>query len=197
VREQPVAGAEVLALELHVDYFDRPGAVDPFAQPSFGARQAEYLRAFGKRGAYTPQMVVDGQRELVGSNEREALGAVTDATRAPKAKVQLTRAGDRLTITIDGLADAHGRDAADLMLAVTEDGLSGSGDGMGRAGAHGPIVRELRKVSSVSGASGQVQVKDVEVKVDGSWHRENLRAVAFVQRTRTLEILGAGAVSFQ
>ena len=50
-REQPVAGAEIVALELHVDYFDSGGTVDPFAQASFGARQAEYLRAFGKRGA--------------------------------------------------------------------------------------------------------------------------------------------------
>src|SRR3954469_21146314 len=47
-REQPVTGAEIVALELHVDYFDRPGAVDPFAQAAFGARQADYLRAFGK-----------------------------------------------------------------------------------------------------------------------------------------------------
>jgi hypothetical protein len=193
-REQPVAGAEIVALELHVDYFDRPGAVDPFAQAAFGARQAEYMRAFGKRGAYTPQMVVDGRRELVGSREREAQDAVTDAARAPKAKVSLARSGDRLTITIDALPDDG---PADVVLVLTEDSLTTQGTGTARAGAHGPIVRELRKIGTAGGSRGPVQIKDVDVKIDGSWRRENVRAVVFVQGSKSLEIAGAGAVSMQ
>jgi hypothetical protein len=191
-RDQPVRGAEVIALELHVDYFDRPGATDPFAQPSFGARQAEYMRAFGKRGAYTPQMVVDGQREFVGSLEREARDSIMEAARATKAKVRIVREGDRLTVNVEGLGDTVAKEGAvDVMLAVTEDGLSRRGDRMGASG-HGPVVRDLRKVGIVSGPSAQV--KDVEVKIDGSWRREKLRVVAFVQRPRTLEILGAGVL---
>jgi hypothetical protein len=196
-REQPVRGAEVVALELHVDYFDRPGAVDPFAQASFGARQAEYMRVFGKRGAYTPQMVVDGQRELVGSREREARDAIADGAAATKAKVRLLWARDRLGIDVEGLAEAGAKEAADLLLAVAEDGISGTDNRMARGGVHAPIVRDLRKVASVSGANGPAHLKDVEVKIDGAWRRENLRAVAFVQRPRTLEIIGAGAVSLR
>jgi len=201
-REQPVAGAEIVALELHVDYFDSGGTVDPFAQASFGARQAEYLRAFGKRGAYTPQLVVDGQREIAGSREREAQDAVAEAARGQRAKVQIARSGDRLAVTVDGLAELGGSDALDLMLAVTEEGLSShalGGESNGRAGVHGPVVRELRKVSTVSGSGGRapVQVKDVAVNVDASWRRENVRAVAFVQRPRTLEIVGAAVVSME
>jgi hypothetical protein len=192
-REQPVNGAEVVALELHVDYFDRPGAVDPFAQPAFGARQAEYLRAFGKRGAYTPQMVVDGRRELVGSREREAQEAVAEAARAPKAKVSLARTGDRITITVDALPEDG---SADVVLALTED-IGSQGAGSARAGAHGPIVRELRKVGAAGGSRGPVQIKDVEVKIDGAWRRENVRAVVFVQRSRSLEIAGTATISMQ
>ena len=200
-REQPVAGAEIVALELHVDYFDSPGNVDPFAQASFGVRQADYLRAFGKRGTYTPQLVIDGEREMVGSREREARDAIADAARAPRAKVQITRTEDRLSVTVDGLADVGGSGALDLMLAVTEDGLAAQalgGDGARRGGVHGPVVRELRKVSTLGGGTrGPVQVSDVVVHVDGSWRRENLRAAAFVQREKTLEILGAGVISLQ
>ncbi len=200
-REQPVTGAEVVALELHVDYFDTATAVDPYAQASFGARQADYLRAFGKRGAYTPQIVVDGQREIAGAREREAEEAIADAARAPRARVQVTRSGDRLTITVDGLANLGGSDAVDVMLAVTEDGLGGRGlgnEGGGRAGVHGPVVRELRKLATFSGATrGPAQVNDVAVAVDASWRRENVRAVAFVQRAKTLEIVGAGVVSME
>jgi hypothetical protein len=93
---------------------------------------------------------------------------------------------------VDGLSDVAGNDGADLLLAVTEDGLGARS--LGGSGAHGPVVRDLRKVATVAGERGPVQVKDVEVKIDGSWRRENLRAVAFVQRAKTLEILGAGSV---
>jgi hypothetical protein len=200
-RDQPVAGAEIVALELHVDYFDSGGSVDPFAQASFDARQAEYLKLFGKQGAYTPQLVVDGQREIVGAHEREVRDAVADAARAASARVQITRSGDRLSITLDGLADVGKTDLLDLMLAVTEEGLAPhalGGENRGRTGVHGPVVRELRKVSTVSGGAGSpVQVRDVAVNVDSSWRRENVRAVVFVQRVKTLEIVGAGMVSMQ
>lgn len=198
-REQPVAGAEVLALELHVDYFDG-AVVDPFAQASFGVRQAAYLRAFGKQGAYTPQLVVDGQREMVGSREREAQDAIAEAARGQHAKVQVARSGDRLAITVDGLAELGGSDTLDLMLAVTEDGLSphGSNESVGHAGVHGPVVRALRQVATVGGGTrGPFQVKDVAVDLDSSWRRENVRAVAFVQRTRSPEIAGAAAISME
>ena len=192
--EQPVNGAEIVALELHVDYFDSPGAADPFAQAAFDARQAEYIKAFGKQGAYTPQMVVDGRREIVGTRERETQDAVAEAARAPKAKVSLARTGDRLTITVDAIPESG---SADVLLALTEDNIGSQGAGSARAGAHGPIVRELRKVGTAGGSSGPVQIKDVDVKIDGAWRRENVRAVAFVQRPRSLEIGGAATISMQ
>jgi hypothetical protein len=198
-REQPVAGAEVIALELHVDYWNNLGWVDPFSQAGFTARQNEYTRVMGKRGAYTPQMIVDGQRELVGSRDRDAEDAIADAARATKAKVQVTRNGDKVSIAVDGLPE--GSEAVNVMLAVTESGIASrvrNGENAGTTIAHGPVVRELRRVSSVGGGTrGPILVKDVEVNVDPAWQRENVRAVAFVQRDRTLQILGAGAISLK
>lgn len=196
-QEQPVAGAEVLALELHVDYFDRAGKVDPFAKAAFGARQADYIKQFGKRGAYTPQLVIDGQREVVGAREREAHAAVADAARVPKAKVQLARDGDKLSVTATGIADVGGSDAIDVVLAITEDGLTSRESSAGTV-VHGPVVRELRRIASVAGnAQGPFLVKDVEIAIDGSWRRDRLKAVAFLQRSKTLEILGAGVISLK
>jgi hypothetical protein len=194
-QEQPVRGAEVVALELHVDYFDRPGKVDPYAQPAFAARQAEYIRAFGKRGAYTPQLVVDGQREIVGAQERQTQEAIGDAARAPKAKVQVARDGDKLSVSVDGLP--AGGERLDLWLALTEDGLSAR-EGPAAAAGHGPVVRELRKISSIaSGARGPMRFDEVPVALDSAWRRERVRAVVFLQRDKTLEILGAGVVAMR
>src|SRR5712691_12974543 len=59
---QPVSGVEVLALEEHVDYWDRLGWRDPFSSAAFSARQSEYESlAFHTGSIYTPQLVVDGR----------------------------------------------------------------------------------------------------------------------------------------
>src|ERR1700683_211864 len=64
--QQPVAGAEVIALEEHVDYWNHDGWSDPFSSPEWTQRQLEYGTKF-KNDAYTPQMVVDGQSQFVGN----------------------------------------------------------------------------------------------------------------------------------
>ena len=66
---QPFDGAQLIALEEHVDYWDRLGWRDPFSSAQFTTRQTEYSdRVFRTTGIYTPQLVVDGVRECVGSD---------------------------------------------------------------------------------------------------------------------------------
>src|SRR5438477_3096057 len=56
-REQPVAGAEVVALAQHVDYWNSLGWADPFSSHAFSERQSDYAASFGNDGVYTPQMI--------------------------------------------------------------------------------------------------------------------------------------------
>ncbi len=196
-REQPVPGADVIALELHVDYWNSLGWPDPFSSAAFTARQRAYADAFGQRGVYTPQLVVDGATELVGSNDSGARAAVATAAREAKTKVQVTRNGDRVTIAV---IDPNDAGAADVWLAVTEDGLSTAvprGENASATLTHGPVVRTLDRVQAIApGTHGKV-VKEVDVTVQPTWRREALRAVAFVQRRGSLRITGAGAVSLR
>jgi hypothetical protein len=200
-RDQPVAGAEVIALELHVDYWNHLGWADPFSRAQHSARQRAYADSFGQRGVYTPQMVIDGQQEVLGSNDRSARDGIGVASRLPKAKVKVSRDGDKLNIAIDALPDAGAGGAAEVWLAVTEEGLSTKvprGENGGATLVHAPVVRELRKLVSVAAATrGPVTVRDVEVTMDAAWKRENVRAVAFVQREKTLQIVGAGTISMK
>ncbi|MCX7645623.1 MAG: DUF1223 domain-containing protein [Rhodobacteraceae bacterium] len=69
---------DVLALALHVDYWDYIGWADSFASPAFTARQKAYARAAGSRTIYTPQIVVGGRDHLVGTREME-LGELIEA----------------------------------------------------------------------------------------------------------------------
>ncbi|HKX31176.1 MAG TPA: DUF1223 domain-containing protein, partial [Blastocatellia bacterium] len=80
---QPVAGAEIIALGEHVDYWNYIGWADPFSSPTFSQRQNDYTDVFGGTGAFTPQMVIDGQAELIGSKKDLALEAISRAARRP------------------------------------------------------------------------------------------------------------------
>ncbi|RWR12950.1 DUF1223 domain-containing protein [Sinirhodobacter populi] len=63
------ARPDVIALSLHVDYWDYLGWEDPFAQPAFTQRQKGYARAAKSRSIYTPQMIVEGRQSLIGGDE--------------------------------------------------------------------------------------------------------------------------------
>ncbi len=71
VLEQLVQHDYVIALALHVDYWDYLGWKDEFADPAFSARQRRYARAWNERSVYTPQMVVHGEQYMVGSRGDE------------------------------------------------------------------------------------------------------------------------------
>src|SRR5271169_6445700 len=58
---QPVPGAQVIAIEEHVDYWNQLGWNDPFSSPQYRARQNDYAMAFRTDNIYTPQMIVSGQ----------------------------------------------------------------------------------------------------------------------------------------
>ncbi len=90
---QGIAGADVIALELHVDYWNRLGWADPFSAPQFSARQGDYADRFDNESVYTPQMVVDGQTEFPGGNQAKARTAIVAAAQKPKAEIALALAG--------------------------------------------------------------------------------------------------------
>ena len=153
VRTQPVAGADVIALGEHVDYWNHGGWADRFSSRLFSDRQSEYSDAFRLDGVYTPQMIVDGRTQFVGSDAGQARAAVAGAARQPKARVSVARVGDTFSARVDHLPSSARRDPADVVLAVTEDGLSssvGGGENAGRRLEHSAVVRKLITLGTVS-----------------------------------------------
>jgi hypothetical protein len=89
----------VIALSLHVDYWDYLGWKDQFANKSFTERQKAYARAAGDRMIYTPQMVVGGVDRLVGNDPDAVAAAVRAHADQPRTvRLTLTRVGDRIVI---------------------------------------------------------------------------------------------------
>src|ERR1700726_4581048 len=89
-RSQPVNGAELIVLSEHVDYWNDIGWKDPYSSHEYSERQRAYAARYGRSGIYTPQMVVDGHAELVGSDELGAIEAVEKETRFVKVPLSLS-----------------------------------------------------------------------------------------------------------
>jgi len=93
------ADPDVIALALHVDYWDYIGWSDHFAQPIFTARQKAYAHLVGSNTIYTPQMIVGGREQVAGSDPEQVERAIRRDQRAPRGvQLQLTRQGDQVMI---------------------------------------------------------------------------------------------------
>jgi hypothetical protein len=94
---------DVLALGFHVDYWDRLGWKDPFSTPGATNRQNEYAAQFGRNEVFTPQIVIDGQRQAVGSNRGAVLQAITEskvASANPASIAPITFAANGRSVSI-------------------------------------------------------------------------------------------------
>jgi hypothetical protein len=206
----PIAGAEIIVLSEHVDYWNYIGWSDPFAAETYSARQQAYaqaLRQAGGRGdVYTPQMVVDGQFEFVGSNATKAREVIAQAAAFPKAEVNLSvikpvsidELNDELKLRVlaSQLPQLHAHDQAEVVLAVTENNLTSSvtrGENAGRKLRHTAVTRELRVLGQFA-PTQKVFEADTTIKLATGWKRNDLRIVAFIQERTHRRILGAAAI---
>jgi hypothetical protein len=200
---QPVPGAEIIALEQHVDYWNDLGWNDPFSSEEFSNRQTEHVRSLSASTAYTPQMIVDGKTEFVGSDEHDALAAIAKSARSPKAAIELEQREDSkasagtipLRIHLESLTGRSAHDTAEVVLAITENGLSSNptrGENSGAQLAHRAVVRELRVIGHVD-SSGSFSAEP-DWKLSPDWNRANLRAVVFVQEWSSRRILAAATL---
>lgn len=194
-REQPIRGVEVIVLSQHVDYWNRLGWFDRFSSPEMSKRQSWYSARWPTR-VYTPQAVVDGEREVLGGDGPGVVQLIREAARRPKGAVAIAAAVDAngAGVRLDAAGLPGGR-AATMMLAIVEDNLETDverGENAGKTLRHAGVVRALVEAGTVEqGAksfSGAVSVPFGE-----GWDRANLRAVAFVQEEGSRAITAIGA----
>ncbi len=95
ITTQPIAGVEIVGLGQHVDYWDRQGWKDQFSSAAWTSRQQIYQGRFATESIYTPQMVVDGRAEFVGSDAAAARKAIERTMALPHGVVQVTIGDDR------------------------------------------------------------------------------------------------------
>ncbi|HLY92270.1 MAG TPA: DUF1223 domain-containing protein [Candidatus Angelobacter sp.] len=188
-------GLNVIPLGFHVDYWNSLGWKDRFSSAEFSRRQEQYARALGTDGPYTPQMIVDGRIEFVGSDQARAHSAISEAaTHAQTAQIEISTLADKfneLEVHVKAVISAKG---ADVMLAVTEDNLAtkvGAGENGGRELRHAAVVRDFRRLGTTDGGNFTA---DVPLKLATEWKRNDLQLVVFVQESPAGKVLGAASV---
>jgi hypothetical protein len=140
---------DVLPLGFHVDYWDRLGWRDPFSSPAATARQESYARALGLSGVYTPQVVINGRHEAVGSDRQTINTIMAGSTRMP-VRVALAVENGALSIRV-GAGPGEGR-----LWLVSFDRQHETpvkrGENAGRTIVNVNVVRSLRPAGSWSGS---------------------------------------------
>ncbi len=143
----------VIALSLHVDYWDYLGWKDEFGRPEHSARQRAYAKAARARTLYTPELVVQGQDRLKGHDAKGAIADIEELAEAPPtATLTLARDGRSLRLHLAPTGAAVG--AADIQLVhyiPNRTVAIAAGENAGRDITYTNIVTDWRKVGTWDG----------------------------------------------
>jgi hypothetical protein len=200
---QPVPGAELIVLSEHVDYWNHDGWKDPFSSAFYSDRQNDYKSRFGLKSVYTPEMVVDGAAEFLGSDAHSAERALTKAMKSPKLPITLSGLSiDGTTlhahIESDALPASSHEKEADVYLAIALHHAESDvlrGENAGHHLAYTDVVQNLKDVGILHG--GRAFSQDVSLKLEPGADKHNLRVIAFVQEKHQGRVLGVTMQSIE
>jgi hypothetical protein len=149
---------DTLAMSFPVDYWDYIGWKDTLATPIYTARQKAYALTSGKGQVYTPQMIVNGLVDAVGSD----LGAIKEAERATARKggvlsvpLSVVEQGGKIAISI-GAAEAGSPQSGSvylLALASSRTVVVQRGENAGSTLTYANVVRAMTKIGDWNGAA--------------------------------------------
>ena len=148
--------SNVLALAFHVDYWNNLGWTDPYSLRDAVIRQSAYSKARGQASVYTPQVVVDGRDEYLGSDRGKIERAVGEVrTGVP---VTLDVVDQNLVIALGGAQCLAPSDVLAVTFLRKAVSKIGRGENSGRTLEEFNIVRSIRKIGKWSGEAATLHV---------------------------------------
>ena len=190
--KQPLKSAQAIVLSEHVTYWNREGWTDPYSLDAMTDRQEAYVRHFGLESSYTPQMVVDGTTQFVGSNVKALTAAIEDAAKTAKQPLTIENAKwehGAATFSIQSEAPAGAKLFAVLAADATHQEVSG-GENAGRTLHHVAVVRVMKELNGEDAKGRAVTLSggnlNSKKESDGP-----VRLVVFLADRKTGRILGA------
>jgi hypothetical protein len=157
--------ADVLPLAFHVDYWDSLGWKDTLDDPAFTVRQRGYQASLGLPNVYTPQMVIDGTAEGVGSDEGDIGGKIAArAANAPAVDIRLAGSSDAARLALG--ASPHKVNATLWLVRYrkTSSVTIARGENRGETIAYMNAVREMKPLAKWTGAALDVPLAKTDLQ---------------------------------
>ncbi|MBS1512350.1 MAG: DUF1223 domain-containing protein [Bacteroidetes bacterium] len=182
----------IFALSFHVDYWNRLGWTDPFSSAAYSQRQSDYVSIMHLDGAYTPQMVVNGTTEFVGSNGSKLKQALSKAlstnTSVHFSALQATYNTDHsVNVQYNTEGALKGQTIQFALVSLHETTAVKRGENGGATLQSSNVVRQMKSSTSSSG----------NIIFSAAPAKENTALIAFVQDEKTMMISGAAKAVWQ
>lgn len=194
--EEVVAAAQakyaeqVIVLSYHVDYWDRLGWKDPFSQSVFSDRQRKYAQQFKLQSVYTPQAVINGQLQFVGSNTQQLNNAIEDGSQSSKSS---TTSLDNISIQNNQLLITYKNPALKTNEEmVVELVLKQASTQVKRGENSGALLHHINVVTGINRSLSSSGI--LAFKLPASFNKNDYQVVAFVQ-DKTTGVISDPAVS--
>jgi hypothetical protein len=185
----------VYFLGYHVDYWNYIGWKDEFSNADFTKRQNRYAEVLGLSSIYTPQVVVNGQKEFVGSRESQLRTTIEEEMKGPVSSViELTaKTAGAGNITASYKITNSGK----LLLNIALVQLKATsnvkrGENSGHQLNHINVVRDLKTISIDKDANASV-----DFKIPTGISSKDVKIIAFIQDNNSLKITGATEATIQ
>jgi hypothetical protein len=189
------SGAAVFPLAFHVDYWNNIGWTDRFSDAAYSRRQTDYARVFKSDEVYTPQMIVNGVDQFVGSDRDAAKRAINAALAKPApAKIAVNVASNNAGSYRIMYAVVGASPEAAVNVAVVERGLKTdvrAGENGGRVLRHENVVRWFRSVSISADGKDEIDVPHLD-----DVNFSNASIIVYAQAAGNGPVLGAASADF-
>lgn len=178
---------KVFGLSFHVSYWNYLGWKDPYSKEEFTERQRQYARTFNNSNIYTPQMVVNGTKEFVGSNRVAAEKAMEQAfasSNKHNISLNIVQENNKLDIsyTLDGSLSEQLVNFA--VVEKDREDLVSRGENRNRTLHHDNVVRLFKTLPADKAGI-------VTMSLPGDLNLDKSAVIAYVQHKRTMAITGA------
>lgn len=154
------SGRLIIGVSEHVTYWNDLGWTDPYSSPAYTQRQDAYGERFHLDSVYTPQMVIDGEVQFVGSDSASLLHALNRNPQPASLSLHIASAGITgnalsISFSVSGGALVRGADIVAIIVDDAEKSNVLRGENSGRNLAHVSVAREIARVATIHAGTEQ------------------------------------------
>jgi len=180
--------SNIIPLSFHVDYWNHLGWTDPFSKGEFSERQREYGERFHLESIYTPQLIINGEYELVGSNRSTAEADIKSALKEkPGVQIkidEIKKDKNKLTISCHLEGDWQQTNLTSVVVQKYAEMKIKGGENGGRKLSHTNVVRSFMQKPAQ-------QIMDFEIEIPDDLTNNNSQLILYAQQKNDLRITGA------